>query len=94
MSWHAVLHAIGFFTAFLSVIPACFVFARRFAERKRWGWTAYCSASGLLAPALIVAGSNNLEIAGVLFFVAGIVVCAWLVAMSFFILAETHSAGQ
>ena len=94
MSWHAVLHAIGFFTAFLSVIPACFVFARRFAGRKQWRWTAYCAVSGVVAPALIVVGSNNLEIAGVLFFVAGVVVCAWLVAMSRSLLAAPQSAAR
>jgi len=95
MSWHAVLHAIGFFTAFLSVIPACFVFARRFAGRKQWRWTAYCTVSGVVAPALIVVGSNNLEIAGVLFFVAGVVVCAWLVAMSRSLLAaQPQSAAR
>jgi hypothetical protein len=94
MSWHAVLHAIGFFTAFLSVIPACFVFARRFAGRKQWRWTAYCTFSGLLAPALIMFGSNNLGIAGVVFFVAGVVVCGWLVAVSLSLLAESSSVGQ
>lgn len=94
MSWHATLHAIGFFTAFLSVIPACFVFARRFAERKQWRWTAYCTLSGLIAPALIMTGSTHMDIAGVVFFIAGIVVCSWLMAMSLSLLAETRSGGQ
>jgi hypothetical protein len=48
----------------------------------------------VVAPALIIVGSNILEIAGVLFFVAGVVVCAWLVAMSRTLLVETPSVGH
>lgn len=88
MSWHAVLHSIGFFMAFLSIIPACFVFARRYAGRGQWRWTGYSIASGLVAPALIASGSNNLDIAGVLFFIAGVVICTWLVAVACSMLRE------
>jgi len=36
-----------------------------------------------------VLGSSNLSIGGVLFFLAGVVVCSWLVVVSLGLLAET-----
>ena len=38
MSWHGIGHELGFFTATLSWMAACFVFARGFAARRRRGW--------------------------------------------------------
>jgi hypothetical protein len=42
MSWHGILHEVGFVVAALSWTAACFVFARRFAALRRWGWVAAC----------------------------------------------------
>jgi hypothetical protein len=47
LSWHGMLHAIAPPLAFLSLIVACFVFARRFAARGQRGWAAYCAATGV-----------------------------------------------
>jgi hypothetical protein len=48
----------------------------------------------LPAAALIVTGSNNMQIAGVPFFITGIVVYTWLVAISLLFLSETHAVGH
>ncbi|MPZ96334.1 MAG: DUF998 domain-containing protein [Propionibacteriales bacterium] len=45
-SWHAILHNIAPAVAFLALIAACFVFARRFAQRGQRGWAAYSAATG------------------------------------------------
>jgi hypothetical protein len=37
LSWHGILHEVGFIVAFLSCMAACLVFARRFAARRQWG---------------------------------------------------------
>jgi hypothetical protein len=44
----AVLHDLFSFVAFVSLIAACFVFARLFATAGRPGWSTYCGASGVL----------------------------------------------
>lgn len=46
MSWHGILHEVGFAVAALSWLAACFVFRRRFVAQKRRGWVVAC----LLAP--------------------------------------------
>jgi hypothetical protein len=45
ISWHGIGHEVGFLVASLSWTAACFVFARRFAGLKRWGWVAACVAT-------------------------------------------------
>jgi hypothetical protein len=52
ISWHGVLHEVGFGVASLSWTAACFVFARRFAALKQWGWVRACIATALAALAL------------------------------------------
>jgi hypothetical membrane protein len=47
LSWHGVLHAIAPVLAFLSLIAACFVLARRFAGLGQRGWATYCVATGV-----------------------------------------------
>jgi hypothetical protein len=49
LSWHGILHEVGFIVAFLSCTAACLVFARRFAARRRWGWVAAGGAAALAA---------------------------------------------
>jgi len=38
LSWHGILHEIGFVVANLAVLAACPVFARRFRAQGRQGW--------------------------------------------------------
>jgi hypothetical protein len=45
ISWHGILHEIGFIVATLSWTAACFVFVRRFVALKQWGWVAVCVAA-------------------------------------------------
>jgi hypothetical membrane protein len=47
LSWHGTLHAIAPVLAFLSLILACFVLARRFAGLRQRGWAGYCVATGV-----------------------------------------------
>jgi Protein of unknown function (DUF998) len=59
MSWHAALHEMSFITAMVAMIAASFVFSRRFASLGRRGWAAYCAASGIVCPVLVVAGMST-----------------------------------
>ncbi|MGQ0549176.1 MAG: DUF998 domain-containing protein [Armatimonadota bacterium] len=54
LSWHGIVHGVAPIVGFLSLIAACFVFARRFASRGQRGWAAYCTATGAVVLALSV----------------------------------------
>lgn len=82
MSWHAILHSIAFFLAFTSLPIACFVFVSRFASMKQKNWMVYSMATGLATPVLIALGMASIIATGVAFFIAGVVVCAWMVAVA------------
>jgi hypothetical protein len=47
LSWHGVLHQVGFVVAVVSWTAACFVLVRRFVALKRRGWIAACLATPL-----------------------------------------------
>jgi Protein of unknown function (DUF998) len=47
LSWHGILHDAAHVLAFLSLLAACFVFARRFAGLRQRGWAGYCLATGV-----------------------------------------------
>jgi hypothetical protein len=53
LSWHGSLHAIAPVLAFLSLIVACFVLARRFAGLRQRGWAGYCVATGVVLLGLL-----------------------------------------
>ena len=48
LSWHGMGHLIVGSVAFLALIAACFVFARRFVAQHRRGWAAYSAVTGAL----------------------------------------------
>lgn len=48
LSWHGVGHLVVGTVAFLALIAACFVFARRFAAGHQGGWAAYSAVTGTL----------------------------------------------
>jgi hypothetical protein len=50
VTWHGILHEVGFAVATLSWFAACFVFLRRFAARGERGWVAAC----VVAPVAVV----------------------------------------
>lgn len=76
------MHAMAFYLAFLSLIVAGFVIARRFATEGRATWRAYSLATGVIAPVLIVLGSTNPAWSGVLFAVAGLIAFGRVSAMA------------
>jgi Protein of unknown function (DUF998) len=47
ITWHGILHEVGFIMASLSWMAACLVFARRFAALKQWRWVGACVATPL-----------------------------------------------
>jgi hypothetical protein len=82
MSSHAMVHMAGFMAAFLSLIAACFVFARRFASLGERGWAIYCASTGVVSLALIVLGMGNKNLVGVIFAVAGACAFGWVSALA------------
>ncbi|MEV4116183.1 DUF998 domain-containing protein [Nonomuraea sp. NPDC049695] len=48
ISWHGLMHVLVAGVAFIALIAACFVFARRFAAARRYGWAAFGRVTGAL----------------------------------------------
>lgn len=82
MTWHAALHEVSFIAAMVAMIAASFVFSRRFASLGRRGWAAYCAASGIVCPVLVVAGMSIPSWVGVLIAFAAGVVFAFLTVVA------------
>lgn len=59
ITWHGILHEVGFITASLAWTVACLVFARRFAALGQHGWTAACIAAPVAV--LVVSGWPDLD---------------------------------
>jgi hypothetical protein len=81
-SGHAIGHGIGFLIAFVSLIAACFVFARRFRQRGERGWALYSRATGIVTLLLIALGMAVQPAASLSFFVVGIIAFGWIGAIS------------
>jgi Protein of unknown function (DUF998) len=79
MSWHGVLHEVGFALSFVGAIAACAVFARRYAALGRRGWMV----AGLAAPvaALVVAGWPDLNTLSVRLVIATAILFAYATAV-------------
>jgi hypothetical protein len=90
VSWHGLVHFIVAGVAFVALIAACLVFARRFAAQGQWGWTAYSAATGVLflaAFAGIATGSSQAWI-NVAFVVMALLAFGWVSALSAKLLNE------
>ena len=59
MSWHGVLHEVGFGLSFVGAIAACGVFARRYAALGRRGWAV--AAIATVVAVLVIAGWPDLN---------------------------------
>jgi len=59
MSWHGVLHEVGFALSFMGAIAACGVFARRYAALGRRGWAV--AAVATVVAVLVIAGWPDLN---------------------------------
>jgi uncharacterized membrane protein YhaH (DUF805 family) len=92
MSVIGALHMAAFLVSFLSLIAACFVFARRFAAIGKSGWALYSVITALLAPGLVAASMANPSWAGVIVGGAGFVLFGWLSLVAFAIRAEASPA--
>lgn len=60
MSWHAPLHLAGFAIGFISLVAACFVFARRYWKLEQRTWALYCIATAAIVAACTVVVMSGL----------------------------------
>ena len=88
MSWHGLLHELGFLLTFLASISACLVLARRYAARRRRGWMV----AALITPvaALVVAGWPDLNTLSVRLVITTAILFGFLTA----VLAEVLKQEQ
>jgi hypothetical membrane protein len=80
LSLHAMLHGVGFVLAFGSLTAACLVFARRDAGLGRRGWVGYSVVTAIAALGLSMWPGQ--EGVSVRYFVAAVLVWAWMSAMA------------
>jgi hypothetical protein len=92
VSWHGVLHFVVAGLAFLSLVAACLVLARRFASLGRRGWAAYSAATGVVfLAAFFGLASGSTQAAVVLAFVVAIVLAwTWIAAVSALLRGEVR----
>jgi hypothetical protein len=79
MSWHGVLHEVGFGLSFVGAIAACIVFARRYAALGRRGWMVTAMATPVVA--IVVAGWPDLNTLSVRLVMAAAILFAFPTAV-------------
>lgn len=79
MSWHGLLHEIGFMLSFVGAIATCVVFARRYAALGRRGWMVAALAAAVAA--LIAAGWPDLNTLSVRLVIATAILFGFLTAV-------------
>jgi len=79
MSWHGLLHELGFLLTFLASISASVVLARRYAAQRRRGWMV----AALMTPvaALMVAGWPDLNTLSVRLVITAAILFGFLTAV-------------
>jgi hypothetical protein len=84
ISVHGTLHIVAAGIAFLSLIAACFVLARRFATLGHRRWVVASRATGVLflLGFVGVASGSSSPVVVVAFWIALLVVWGWLAALS------------
>jgi Protein of unknown function (DUF998) len=87
MSWHGLLHEIGFMLSFVGAIGACAVFARRYAVLGRRGWMVAALATPVAA--LVVAGWPDLNTLSVRLVIATAILFGFLTG----VMAQTLKEG-
>jgi hypothetical protein len=88
-SWHSILHGVAAVVSFLSLIAACFVFARRFAARRQRGWVWYSVTTGVGA---LLLSSWFGEGASVTILLASALAFGWVAALAIRLRAELADA--
>lgn len=91
MSWHGLLHEIGFMLSFVGAIGACAVFAWRYAALRRRGWMVAALATPVAA--LVVAGWPDLNTLSVRLVIATAILFGFLTAVMAQVLKQGPS-GQ
>lgn len=87
LSVNSALHTVFAAAAFLSLIAAGLVFARRFAGQGRRGWSAYSAAAGITTFVLTVPPWSE-DSASLRFAAGAVIISSWLVAISCRLRAE------
>ncbi len=89
MSWHGLLHEIGFMLSFVGAIATCVVFARRYAALGRRGWMVAALAAAVAA--LIAAGWPDLNTLSVRLVIATAILFGFLTAVFIQVLRQGSS---
>lgn len=76
LSWHGIVHGVAPVVAFLALMAACFVLARRFSTVGQRRWTWFCIAAGVVLIGLTAWPDH--DTASVLLAVSSVVGMGWL----------------
>jgi hypothetical protein len=83
LSWHATAHYLIWLAVFLCIVLVEFIFSRRFAKEKKWGWFAYSLLIALAATVLLVAsGEPGSPYFGAMLFTLNLITNTWIVAIA------------
>lgn len=94
LTWHAQIHNFTFIFAFLGLIIAQLVFARRFAATGRWAFAIYCVVTALASPVLIVISQVTPAATGYILFATGLIVNLWIVLLGATVLTDRRLQNQ
>jgi hypothetical protein len=91
ISWHGILHEVGFLVATLGVIIGCLVFAWRFAALRRPGWVAASIATPVAVLGLIF--WPDLDSLSVRIVIATAILFGYVAAIAARALGELHETA-
>ena len=77
ISWHALLHFVSAAIAFLGLIAACLVVARRFAALQQRGWATYSLLTGILFLGAFVGIASGAKQSSLVLAFWGAVIIGW-----------------
>lgn len=80
ISWHGILHEVGFTVALVSWFSACFVLRRRFAASGQRAWARACIAAPVAV--LVVAAWPDLDSLSVRLVIASAIQLGFLAALA------------
>ena len=92
MSWHGLLHEIGFVLSYVGAIGVCAVFARRYAALGRRGWMVAALATPVAA--LVVAGWPDLNTLSARLVIATAILFGFLTAVMAQVLKQGPSGQE
>ena len=92
MSWHGLLHEVGFALSFGGAIAACGVFARRYASLGRRGWAVAAVATDVAV--IVIAGWPDLSTLSVRLVIATAVLFGFLSVVAAQLLQQERLRGE